>query len=61
MPVKLAFLAALAAAVPATSALAAETPAKPAKEPLICRGAEKALGSHIRRSARCRTAAEWRA
>lgn len=44
-------LFALAIADPAT--------APPPNPPLICRKAEKEVGSHIRTGKRCRTAEEW--
>lgn len=43
----------------AAGALAADPPPPPGKQRLICRGATRALGSHIRRARRCRTAEQW--
>lgn len=46
---------------PGFIALAADPPAEPEKQRLICRGGgERSLGSHIRRARRCRTAEQWR-
>ena len=60
-------LAALALAAPLalTAALAAEQPppepADPtARAPLVCRGAQKSVGSRIRTPRRCRPAEIWR-
>jgi hypothetical protein len=44
----------------AAAALAADPPAQSVNRPLICRGGERSLGSHIRRPQRCRTAEQWR-
>ena len=41
----------------ASSAAAAEPP--PAKVQLICRGAQKSLGSRIRKPRKCMTAEQW--
>jgi len=49
----------LSAALSAAGALAADPPPPPGKQRLICRGATRALGSHIRRARRCRTAEQW--
>ena len=54
-------IAALSAALAVTAALAADPPASPEKERLICRRAAKTIGSHIRTPRRCRTAAQWQA
>ena len=55
-----ALLIALGVSLSATTALlAAEPPATPEKERLICRGGEKQLSSRIRTERRCRTAERW--
>ena len=53
---------ALALTFAVTAAMAVEPPAEPekAKEPLICRGAARQLGSRIRTPRRCKTAEQWR-
>lgn len=56
---KSAILIALGAALSTAGALAADPPAPPGKQRLICRGATRTLGSHIRRARRCRTAEQW--
>ena len=53
-------LVALAATLSAAGAFADDPPASPEKERRICRGAARALGSHIRAPRRCRTAEQWR-
>jgi len=56
-----ALLVAMAVALSAAGALAADPPAAAEKQRLICRGGgERSLGSHIRRARRCRTAEQWR-
>jgi hypothetical protein len=51
---------ALAVTVSAAGALAADPPAPPQKQRLICRGGGgRSLGSHIRTTRRCRTAEQW--
>ncbi|HYI63325.1 MAG TPA: hypothetical protein VEW71_00415 [Allosphingosinicella sp.] len=54
-----AILIALGAALSAAGALAADPPPPPSKQRLICRGAMRTLGSHIRTARRCRTAEQW--
>ena len=55
-----AILIALTMTFTAAGAVAADPPAPPEKQRLICRGATRSLGSHIRRPRRCRTAEQWR-
>jgi hypothetical protein len=52
-------LIALAGTLTAVGALAADPPAQPEKQRLICRGGERQLGSHVRARQRCRTAEQW--
>lgn len=52
-------LVALAMTLSVTGALAADPPAPAEKEPLICRGATRTLGSRVRSQRRCRTAEQW--
>ena len=52
-------LAALAMTVSAAGALAPDPPAQSGKQPLICRGATRTLGSRVRSQRRCRTAEQW--
>jgi hypothetical protein len=59
---------ALAAALSAAAAFAADPPApsgtqraQPEKQQRICRGAQRSLGSHILTPRRCRTAEQWQA
>ena len=51
-------LIALSASLAIPSAAAAADPA-PAKPQLICRGAQKSLGSRIRKPRKCMTAEQW--
>lgn len=53
-------IAALAALLVSSMAAAAAGPPGKSKERLICRSAEKALGSRIRKPRRCLTAEQWR-
>jgi hypothetical protein len=58
---KSAILIALAMTLSVAGALAADPPAQPEKQRLICRGGGgRSLGSHIRTPRRCRTAEQWR-
>ena len=41
------------------AAAAAANPPAPAKPQLICRGAQKSLGSRIRKPRKCMTAEQW--
>jgi hypothetical protein len=52
-------LIALAIALSAAGALAADPPAPAGKQELICRSGARSLGSHIRAQRRCRTAEQW--
>jgi hypothetical protein len=53
----------IALAVAMSAVAAADPPADPAapaqKQRLVCRGAERQLGSHVRSTRRCRTADQW--
>ena len=42
-----------------SSAAAAPDPPSPTKPRLICRGAQKSLGSRIRKPRKCMTAEQW--
>jgi hypothetical protein len=53
-------LTALAIVLTAAGALAADPPAQPEKQQLICRGGARQLGSHMRTPRRCRTTEQWR-
>ncbi len=53
-------LVAMALALSAAGAFAADPAPAPPEEPLICRGSTKQLGSRIRRPRRCKTAEQWR-
>jgi len=58
-------LAALSLPLAVTAAFAAEAPAPPTdggadRQPIVCRGGQKSLGSRIRTTRRCRRAEEWR-
>lgn len=53
-------LIALALTLSTAGALAADPPAQPEKQRLICRGGgERSLGTHMRAPRRCRTAEQW--
>ena len=52
-------LLALAGLTLSAAALAANSPARD-KPQLVCRGAQKALGSRIRKPRKCMTAEQWR-
>jgi hypothetical protein len=52
-------LLALVGPAVSTAAIAAES-AAPSKPQLICRSAQKAIGSRIRKPRRCMTAEQWR-
>jgi hypothetical protein len=49
----------LAMTLSAAGALAADPPAQPEKQRLVCRGGARQLGSHMRTPRRCRTAEQW--
>lgn len=53
-----ALLLALAGLTASSAAIAADPPG-PAKPQLICRGAQKQLGSRVRRPRKCMTAEQW--
>jgi len=50
----------LAAAIPFAGAAAADKPEPRKGERLICRAAQRTLGTHIRAPRRCRSAEAWR-